>query len=158
VAQSHASLLYLSNGVRLARETLVRGEMEPSKLSHELLWKQYALHVDLYKFYLDLTIKANVFYYAVTGAILSYYFQGASDGVARYALWLPIVMSFGLGGIFLYGTKLLAVVRKDVFYIRDKLGLETAPEFMLLTVFLWVTGLIMFLVGVALLWYVLCRT
>lgn len=132
--------------------------MEPLKLSQELLWKQYALHVDLYKFYLDLTIKVNVFYYAVTGAILSYYFKGASDGVARYALVLPIVMSFGLGGIFLYGSTLLTVVRTEVFDIRDKLGLETAPEFMLLTVVLGVMGLIMFLVGVALLWYVLCCT
>ncbi len=132
--------------------------MEPSKPSQDLLWNQYALHVDLYKFYLDLAIKLNVFYYAVTGAILSYYFQGASDGVARYALVLPIVMSFGLGGIFWYGSTLLPVVRKEVFNIRDKLGLETAPEFRVLTVFLCLMGLIMFLVGVALLWYMLCRT
>ena len=39
----------------------------------EMLWRQYSLHVDLYKFYLDLAIKINVFYYAVTGAILAYY-------------------------------------------------------------------------------------
>jgi hypothetical protein len=39
----------------------------------ELLWRQYALSVDLYKFYMDLVVKFNVFYYAVTGAILSFF-------------------------------------------------------------------------------------
>ena len=132
--------------------------MEPPKPSLELLWKQYALHVDLYKFYLDLTIKANVFYYAVTGAILSYYFQGASDGVARYALVLPIVMSLALGGVHWYSSKLIAVVRQEIFDIRDELSLKTCPEFLVLTIFLRVMGSIMLLVGSALLWYVLCST
>ena len=41
---------------------------EPTK---DLLWKQYELHVGLYKHYLELALKFNVFYYAATGAILS---------------------------------------------------------------------------------------
>ena len=49
----------------------------------DLLWKQFALNVDVYKFYLDLVIKINVFHYAITGAIISYYFQHKTDGVAR---------------------------------------------------------------------------
>ncbi len=39
----------------------------------ELLWREYQLGVDLYKFYLDLVIKAIVGYYAITGGILSFY-------------------------------------------------------------------------------------
>jgi len=31
----------------------------------DLLWKQYALNVDLYKFYLELVVKVNAFYYAI---------------------------------------------------------------------------------------------
>jgi len=38
------------------------------------LWKQYEISVDLYKHYLKLAIEINVFYYAITGAIVSYYF------------------------------------------------------------------------------------
>lgn len=48
---------------------------QPNSPNDEILWKQYALHVDLYKFYLDLGVKVNAFYYAVTGSILTYYFQ-----------------------------------------------------------------------------------
>jgi hypothetical protein len=39
----------------------------------ELKWRQYALLVDLDKFYLDLFLKSNIFFYAVTGAIMSVY-------------------------------------------------------------------------------------
>jgi hypothetical protein len=31
----------------------------------EILWRQYAQFVELYKFYMDLILKLNVFYYAV---------------------------------------------------------------------------------------------
>jgi|GEM_PF-4395242 len=39
--------------------------------SKEDLWKQYEISVDLYKHYLKLTIEINVFYYAITGAIVN---------------------------------------------------------------------------------------
>jgi len=116
----------------------------------ELLWKQYALHVDLYKFYLDLAVKVNVFYYAVTGAILTYYFQHAGDNITRFALLLPIVFSLTIGGIFFYGANLILVAREELFAIRDKLGVETAPEIAVLTVFLRSFGTIMVLTGLGL--------
>jgi hypothetical protein len=37
----------------------------------ELKWRQYALLVDLYKFYLELSLKFNLFFYAVTGGMMS---------------------------------------------------------------------------------------
>jgi hypothetical protein len=118
----------------------------------ELLWKQYALHVDLYKFYLELSVKVNVFYYAITGSILAYYFQHASDGVARYGLFLPIAFSLAIGGVFFYGASQLKVVRQELFAIRDKLGLETAPEMMVLIVFLYAFGVILLCTGAGLVW------
>lgn len=123
----------------------------------DLLWRQYALHVDLYKFYLDLTIKVNVFYYATTGAILSYYFQHTGDGAARYALILPVVFSVALGGIFWCGSNLVSVVRREMFTIRDQLHLTAAPEFQVLTVFLRVMGTIVLVVGAVLVWYFYAR-
>jgi len=39
-----------------------------------LLWKQYAIYVDLFKFYVDITWKSSTWFYAITGAILTYYF------------------------------------------------------------------------------------
>ncbi len=41
----------------------------------ELLWKQYALHCDLYKFRFESTIKLVVLMFAVTGALLGYYIR-----------------------------------------------------------------------------------
>jgi len=126
---------------------MARGGDAPDR---ELLWKQYALHVDLYKFYLDLAVKVNVFYYAITGAILTYYFQHAGDNITRFALLLPIVFSLTIGGIFFYGAKLLSVTRKELFAIRDMLALETAPEIGVLAVFLRSFGTIMILTGLGL--------
>src|SRR5438046_634290 len=111
----------------------------------EMLWRQYSLHVDLYKFYLDLAIKINVFYYAVTGAILAYYFQNPANHLSWVALLLPIAFSLAIGGVFFYGAALLGVVRDEMFAIRDRLQLETAPEVMVLVVFLRVFGAIMVL-------------
>jgi hypothetical protein len=51
---------------------------QPSPPTSEILWKQYELHVGLYKEYLNLLLKFNVFYYAATGALLSYYLSHSS--------------------------------------------------------------------------------
>jgi hypothetical protein len=92
------------------------------------LWKQYQLHVDLYKHYLDLTLRFNVFYYAVTGAILSFYFSRADVSVIRYSLLFPVLMSIGFGLFAFYAASLIEVTRQEIFAIRDALGLHTAPE------------------------------
>ncbi len=55
----------------------------------EILWRQYAQNVDLYKFYLELVTKVTAFYYAVTGAILAYYFQHSTEPLSRFAVLLP---------------------------------------------------------------------
>ena len=122
----------------------------------EILWKQYSLQVDLYKFYLDLVVKVNIFYYAITGSILTYYFSQPTSTVVRYALVLPIVFSLALGLIFIYGAGLLKVVRRELFNIRDKLGLETAPEIMVLIAFLYTFGAIILAVGGALIVFIVC--
>lgn len=127
----------------------------------DLLWKQYALHVDLYKFYLDLAVKVYVFYYAITGSILTYYFQSSATGPAssssmhdlsRFSLLLPIGFSIAIGGLFFYGAKLLRVIRKELFAIRDKLSFATAPEIVVLVAFLRTFGAIMILTGLSLGW------
>jgi hypothetical protein len=52
----------------------------------ETLWQQYALHVDLYKFYLDLALKTNALFYGITGAILTYYFAHPGAQLIKYSL------------------------------------------------------------------------
>jgi hypothetical protein len=118
----------------------------------EILWRQYAQNVDLYKFYLELVTKVTAFYYAVTGAILAYYFQHSTEPLSRFAVLLPVVVSFAIGGIFIYGSFLLRVVRTELFRIRDQLELETAPDIMVLAVFLRVFAALLLLTGASLVW------
>ena len=94
----------------------------------DLLWKQYELQVDLYKGYLELLLKFNVFYYAATGAIVSYYFSKPDIPWMKFSLWFPILMSIGFAILFIYGASQTHVVRQELFDIRDKLGLDTAPD------------------------------
>ena len=114
------------------------------------LWKQYELLVELYKFYMKLTIKINLFYYGITGAILSFYFTHPNTPVVVYAIGLPILMSVVLAGIFFYGACLMPVLRKDLFALRDRLGLDTAPDLGVLTIVLSAFGGLFVVVAIVL--------
>ena len=116
----------------------------------ESLWKQYQLHVDLYKHYLELTLKFNVFHYAVTGAILSFYFSKSDVSILRYSLLFPMVMSCGFGIFFLYASSLVESVRRDIFAIRDALGLYSAPEVKVLTILLRLSATLFLIVALSL--------
>ena len=119
--------------------------------SREDLWKQYQINVDLYKHYLKLTIELNVFYYAITGAIISYYFANTENGLLRFALLLPMLMSAMLAGLFFYGSILNRVSREEMFQIRDALELRVAPDFVILSWFLRISAVLMAIVSLGLL-------
>jgi hypothetical protein len=102
---------------------------------------------------LDISVKVNAFYYAVTGSILAYHFQNASNHLAKFALLLPIAFSFAIALVFLYGASQLRIVRQELFSIRDRLGLDTAPEMMVLILFLSVFGFIALGTGGSLAWF-----
>lgn len=131
----------------MARQAGAQSEVAES----EMLWRQYQLHVDLYKFYLELIIKVVAFYYAVTGAILSFFFTRTDVPSARWALVFPICLSMALAGISIYGSSLMSVTRNDVFRLRNRLSLETAPEMRVLQVLLIVVALLALVTGAAML-------
>ncbi len=116
----------------------------------ELLWRQYALQVELFKHYMKLAVDFNVFYYGITGAVVSYYLAHSSEPYMQYALALPIGMSIFFGLFFVYGTLLMKIVREDIFKLRDRLGLEVAPDGKVLSVFLLISAALMSVVAVAL--------
>lgn len=113
----------------------------------EILWGQYKQNIDLYKFYMELIVKFNVFYYAVTGAIVSFYFANQSIENIKYSLLLPILMSIAFAGFFIYGAILMKQLRIDIFEIRDALNLNVAPDVGVLTVLLYIFSVIYFLVA-----------
>ncbi len=67
----------------------------------ETLTKHYEVLIDAYKHHLDLVLKVDAFYYAVTGAITSYYLSKPNVGYMRFALILPILMGATLA-IFVF--------------------------------------------------------
>jgi hypothetical protein len=129
---------------------------QPSPPTLEILWKQYELHVGLYKEYLNLLLKFNVFYYAATGALLSYYFSHSTIPLMKYSLAFPILMSLGFASLFIYAASQTHIVRKELFDIRDELKLATAPEYRVLTVFLWLSAALMIVVGIGLFGLMFC--
>lgn len=100
----------------------------------EILWRQYSQTVELYKFYMDLMVKFNVFYYAVTGAILSFFFANPDIDDIEFALGLPLIMSVAFAAFFVYGAIIMKLLRREVFDIRNALGLRVAPDVGVLSV------------------------
>ena len=92
----------------------------------KILFEKYKHDIDTHRGYLDLTLKANVFFYAVTGAILSYYFAHNGDHeYMEYSLLFPVVMSFFFGLFFLRGSKLSENSQMDIEYMAGALGFKT---------------------------------
>lgn len=118
----------------------------------ELLWKQYELNINLYKSYLELAIKINIFYYAITGGILSFYFANQDKNFIKYSLVFPFVMSIAFAVFFFYGAERARITRKEIFNLRDKLDFEVAPEMM---VFLVISASLFLLVAASLGWLIL---
>ncbi len=78
---------------------------------------------------LRLHFKFNIAFYAITGAILSYYLTHTEARVLRFALLLPVAFAF------LFGL---------LFWIRDQLKLKSILEVRVLSGFLAVSGLCCF--------------
>lgn len=125
--------------------------MSNSENSPDDLWKQYDVHVDLYKHYLKLVIEMNVFYYAITGAIVSYYFaHRIEEPEIRFSLMLPIAMSAFLAFFFLYGIIKNHESRKEMYRIGAALKLKVVPEFGVLSGLLGIFAILMISVAIGL--------
>jgi len=94
----------------------------------ELLWREYQLSVDLYKFYIDLVVKVVLAYYAITGGILSFYFTRPDLELARWGLVFPSIVSFAIAALFKWGADLWQIVRDEAFEIAARLGMGTGFE------------------------------
>ena len=119
-------------------------------MTREDLWKQYEIKIDLYKHYLKLTIEINVFYYAITGALVSYYLAHRDDSAVRFALILPLLMSVLFALLFIYGAIINRLSRAEIFRVRDALGLHVAPDLSVLGWLLSICAVLMLLVAAGL--------
>jgi hypothetical protein len=58
--------------------------------------------LELYQFYLDVSVKGAVFLMTVTGAIASYILSNPRSHIANIALTFPAVMNAGFAVLFFY--------------------------------------------------------
>ena len=114
-----------------------------------MLWNQYILWIDLYKYYLDSAFKANVFFYAITGGILTFYFSNPQKQYLKYALLLPTLMSGSFLYIAIYGIRAFEITKKEVSLLAKELGIKEYPDLNVLTIVLWIFATTFFLVGIS---------
>lgn len=124
---------------------LVTGEDKVKILLH-----QYDTIVNLYKHNMDLTIKVNIFIYAVTGSILSFYLSKQSIGLMRYALIFPSIMNFGYAFFFYQASKKVTPFHIDLIAINKALGLLSFPDITILQRTLELSSLLFLLISVGL--------
>lgn len=75
-------------------------------IPEEIAWNRYKHDVELHRTYLDLVVKINALYYAVTGAIISFYFLHIEkDPLIKYSLIFPLFMSLALAIFFWRSAK-----------------------------------------------------
>jgi hypothetical protein len=115
--------------VALIRDALQRlkaeGDGEDEKTSvATALREEYKNHLDLYKHYLTVAATFNAFYYAVTGAVVSYALTGGQWRAA--ALIFPMLMTFFFVLVFWKAWKLFAQAEEDIKDIAGSLGCERA--------------------------------
>ncbi len=122
--------------------------METNQSSENKMLEQYKIHIDLYKHYLKLSIEFNIFYYAITGAILSFYFVHYGDNnIIKYSLIFPIIMGLMFGVFFFWSSSKVKYSRKEIISLCSTLGFETIPEINVLNIILKLFGSLLFFVG-----------
>lgn len=119
----------------------------------ELKWNDFKQNVELHRSYLELAIKLNMFYYAITGAILSFYFTNSDIPMAKYALGLPILLSIALSILFLWSAVLANNLRSHIRTTAGELGLKAYPEGIVLVLICSIFGGVLAVVSVALVWF-----
>lgn len=102
-----------------------------------LLWKQYNVYTEIFKFYVNVTWQVIVWFYAITGAILVYYFDHIkNNSYLRYSLVLPAILGFSFYRIFAFGARQNQDLIRWLDYIRTQLRLPGRPHVEVLNQFL----------------------
>jgi hypothetical protein len=99
---------------------------------------------------MDLILKANAFFYAITGGILSFFLLHPEQPVIKWSLLLPAIMSIALTGAFAYGARLVTRKVTLIADITKNLPSVTVPDVNLLAVYLWCSAIIFLVVALSL--------
>jgi hypothetical protein len=95
------------------------------------LWSQYVVLVDLYKHYLDIAWKASVWYYAITGAIVTYYLREAPEqppGPLPLVLLFLATVSVGFATLYVKAAGNFISMRDVLEEVAVRLHLPGRPH------------------------------
>ena len=115
---------------------------EKATSPEERLWEEYKLHIELYKFHVDAVVRVNVFLFAGTGAIVSYYIANRGIDFIWVSLLLPLALSAGLAVIFTLGARYHNVSRRQTKDLEKRLKLATTFEDLHLVIGLLISGIL----------------
>jgi hypothetical protein len=89
----------------------------------EWVWRELDKDLDLYKFYLELLLKAGGLILGVTGAITSYYFANdRKQPLIVYSLLLPLIVNGGFCLICAFGVRFAEILRKSHYKVCADAG------------------------------------
>lgn len=106
-------------------------------------WEIYKHEVALHGGYLDLVIKINTFYYAITGAVVSFYFLHIGDKpFVKWSLVLPIAMTIALSVFYWKSANAAQISQRNLDSISQELEFKVGSVVAgvlayLLRIFFW---------------------
>jgi hypothetical protein len=116
----------------------------------EILWRQYVILVDLYRYYIDLIWKVSIWYYSAAGLSLAYLLGHLNAGNHRY---LPLLLLFlfalscGMALIFSRVISYVGQMEGWLEHIAVSLRLPGRPHVEFMLWFCRFTGGTLFLIG-----------
>jgi hypothetical protein len=111
----------------------------------------YKIYVDILKGYLDTALMANIWFYAITGAIVANYLTNGKDKpFLRFSLIIPATLGVALAFVSFTGLRYAWGFRDKVREVAVSLPIKGAPPVDILSSFLLITGAVSFIVGVSL--------
>lgn len=109
-------------------------------------------HIDLYKFHFEIAVKINLFFYGITGAILSYYFTHSTEHEQiKYALLVPVILAALLCVVLGYGAYSLKPIQQELVKIANRLDTHAVISITAIKLFLQTSVVLFFLVSVGIL-------
>jgi hypothetical protein len=115
----------------------------------ELLWRQYNLLSELYKFYLELLANSILVIFGITGGIVAYTFSNANNPIIKWSLMLPLLFCIAVAFLCLRGMRQAKELQQEIEVIRGKLHIGLAPHVDVLVYALLGAGIMFVLVAAA---------
>src|SRR5690348_9275915 len=91
-------------------------------------WRVVEKDLDLYKFYLEILLKAAAFVVGITGAMTSYYFAHQTEHLIVYSLLLPFVINGGVFLICTFSVHFAETMRRTHYQLCKDAGVSPAYE------------------------------